>query len=147
MNEVILKIDNCLKCSNCYTAPIHTADSFEHEEGAYCKLVPDHSLDGFGKNGDHKLIGSDDWHLENYTKVPDWCPLLDNPKVPEKPKKLEGLHFGALLWYILPFTKEKALCTFLHDANDNPDDAMVIFLGEEKVTRVKHEDLAWYRGE
>lgn len=148
MNEVTFKIDNCLKCNNCYTAPILTADSFEHEEGAYCKLVKDPSFDGFGKNGEHKLIGSDDWHLENYTHIPDWCPLLNKPKESPKPKKLEGLHFSALLWYISPITGDKALCSFMHDAKDNPDeDAMIMFMGEDKVTRVRHADLRWYKGE
>lgn len=76
----LLKIDDCcLDCSHSYTDRILTADSFEHEEGAYCRLVEDTSCDGFGKNGKDKLIGSDDWHLRDYTKVPDWCPLLGKP--------------------------------------------------------------------
>lgn len=76
MNAAVLYVENCLDCPHCYTDRILTADSFEHEEGAYCKAVDDTSMDGFGKNGKHKLIGSDDWHLRNYTKVPAWCPLL-----------------------------------------------------------------------
>lgn len=76
MNTVTLCIENCLDCSHCYTDRILTADSFEHEEGAYCRLVKDTSYGSFGQNGKHKLIGSDNWHLRNYTKVPDWYPLL-----------------------------------------------------------------------
>lgn len=147
MNEVTFKIDNCLQCRDCYTARIYTSDSFEHEEGAYCKLMPDSSTDGFGKNGQHRLIGFDDWHLEKYTQIPNWCPRLGKQLKHEKPKKLEGLHFSALLWYISP-TGDKALCSFLHDDKDKPDEyAMIMFMGEEKVTRVKHEDLRWYKGE
>ena len=73
-----------MQCVNCYTASIHTADSFEHERGAYCKLVLDSATDGFGKNGKHRLIASDDWHLERYTSIPDWCPLLDKREPTEK---------------------------------------------------------------
>lgn len=76
MNIATLQIENCLDCPHCYTDRILTADSFEHEEGAYCSKVVDKSTDGFGKNGRHKLIGSDDWHLRDCTKVPTWCPLL-----------------------------------------------------------------------
>lgn len=79
MNSVTFKIDNCLKCPKCYVDPIYTADSFEHESGAYCSLVEDKETGKiFGQNGKHKIIGSDDWHLEKYTKIPDWCPLLKN---------------------------------------------------------------------
>ena len=76
MNAVTLHIENCLDCPRCYTDSILTADSFEHEEGAYCSEVIDKSINGFGNNGRHKLIGSDDWHLRDYTKVPDRCPLI-----------------------------------------------------------------------
>lgn len=77
MNIATLHIENCLDCPHCYTDRILTADSFEHEEGAYCRLAEDTSYGRFGQNGKHKLIGSDDWHLRDYTKVPDWCPLLN----------------------------------------------------------------------
>lgn len=77
MNTVTFHVENCLDCPRCYTDSIYTADSFEHEEGAYCSVIEDKSKNGFGKNGKHKLIGSDDWHLRDYTKVPDWCPLLN----------------------------------------------------------------------
>lgn len=80
MNTATIHIENCLDCPRCYTDRILTADSFEHEEGAYCSDVVDESRDGFGKNGRHKLIGSDDWRLRNYTSVPDWCPLLNKQK-------------------------------------------------------------------
>lgn len=76
MNIATLRIENCLDCPHCYTNRILTADSFEHEEGAYCSEVVDKSTNGFGKNGQHKLIGSDDWNLRSYTKIPRWCPLL-----------------------------------------------------------------------
>lgn len=77
MNIATLHVENCLDCPHCYTDRILTADSFEHEEGAYCRLTEDTSYGSFGQNGKHKLIGSDDWHLRDYTKVPDWCPLLN----------------------------------------------------------------------
>lgn len=77
MSTVYLKIENCLDCPNCYTNKIFTADSFEHEVGAYCLKVEDKSKIGFGKNGRNKLIGFDDWNLRAYTKVPDWCPLME----------------------------------------------------------------------
>lgn len=76
MNTVNIKIENCLDCPHCYTYGILTSDSFEHEEGAYCRKVEDKSLNGFGKNGTHKLICSDDWDLRKYAKIPDWCPML-----------------------------------------------------------------------
>lgn len=78
MNEISIIINNCLQCPKCYTQKIYTEDSFEHEEGAYCSLAIDKSTNCFGKNGKHKLIGFDDWHLEKYTNIPDWCPLLKN---------------------------------------------------------------------
>lgn len=76
MNTAVLRIENCLDCPHCYTDRILTADSFEHEEGAYCKMVVDKSTQGFGKNGMHKLICTDDWDLRQYAGVPSWCPLL-----------------------------------------------------------------------
>ena len=77
MNKVIFEIENCLDCPHHYTKSILTADSFEHESGAYCKLVEDPSTDGFGKNGIHKLICTDDWNLRPYANIPNWCPLLN----------------------------------------------------------------------
>lgn len=75
MKSVTFKIENCLDCPHCYTDRILTADSFEHEVGAYCKLIEDKSYGSFGKNGAHKMIGFDDWNLRKYTAIPDWCPL------------------------------------------------------------------------
>lgn len=49
--------------------PIYTPDSWDHEEGCYCKLVKD-------VNGYDKLVAGDDWHLRRYTDIPDWCPKL-----------------------------------------------------------------------
>lgn len=145
MNEVIVRIDNCLKCINCYTAPILTTDSFEHEEGAYCKLVSDRSTSGFGKNGQHKLIGSDDWHLENYTQIPNWCPLLPHQDPPQ-PKKLKGLYFGARLKYVSKMTGDKTMCSFVRDADDNPDEyAYVLFPSGNQISRVEHAQLEWCR--
>lgn len=39
MNIATLHIENCLDCPHCYTDRILTADSFEHEEGAYCRFT------------------------------------------------------------------------------------------------------------
>ena len=58
-------IDNCLSCEHHFVQRIWTPDSWEHEYGCYCEK----------KN--NKLVGSDDWHLEKYTDIPDWCPMLN----------------------------------------------------------------------
>lgn len=68
MNKYTKIIDNCLDCDRCNVRPIYTADSWEHEEGAYCKEVIE--------NGKEKLIVADDWDLRKYSKIPDWCPKL-----------------------------------------------------------------------
>lgn len=68
MNTCVKIIDNCLDCNSCFVDRILTADSWDHEEGAYCKEVL--------KNGKPRLIASDDWDLRKWSKVPDWCPKL-----------------------------------------------------------------------
>ena len=64
MNEVKFIINNCMKCPYHYVEKIYTSDSFEHEEGCYCKI----------KN--NKLVVADDWDLEKWAEIPDWCPLI-----------------------------------------------------------------------
>lgn len=76
MNVLNVNIDNCMDCKNHYVDRILTADSFEHEEGVYCKLCPDTSYGKFGQNGRHRLVCSDDWNVRKYSQIPDWCPLL-----------------------------------------------------------------------
>ena len=76
-NTAKIIIENCLNCPYHYCESILTADSWEHETGCYCKKVEDKSTDSWGSNGKHRLVGSDDWHLELYTKIPDWCPYCD----------------------------------------------------------------------
>lgn len=61
-------IDNCLDCEYCETDRICSPDSFDHDEGAYCKKV--------SNNGKHRLIAVDDWDLRKYTQIPNWCPKL-----------------------------------------------------------------------
>lgn len=73
MNKYTKIIDNCLDCDRCSVRPIYTADSWEHEEGAYCKEVIE--------NGKEKLIVADDWDLRKYSKIPDWCPKLIKSKL------------------------------------------------------------------
>ncbi|HAU88209.1 MAG TPA: hypothetical protein DCW90_22860 [Lachnospiraceae bacterium] len=68
MNACVKVIDNCLDCNSCTVDRILTADSWDHEEGAYCKEVL--------KNGKPRFIVSDDWDLRKWSKVPDWCPNL-----------------------------------------------------------------------
>ena len=63
MNTCVKIIDNCLDCNSCFVDRILTADSWDHEEGAYCKEVL--------KNGKPRLIASDDWDLRKWSKVPD----------------------------------------------------------------------------
>lgn len=73
-NKVCFEIDNCCDCRYCYKEPIYTPDPWEHEIGAYCSKVEDKS----SYNRRHKLIAADDWNLEKYTLIPDWCPRLKN---------------------------------------------------------------------
>ena len=68
MNTYTKIIDNCLDCDCCKVRPIYTPDSWDHEEGAYCKEVIE--------KGKEKLIVADDWDLRKYSKIPDWCPKL-----------------------------------------------------------------------
>lgn len=75
MNQYTKLIDNCLDCGCCSVRPIYTADSWEHEEGAYCKEVIE--------NGKEKLIVADDWDLRKYSKIPDWCPKLIKSRLNE----------------------------------------------------------------
>lgn len=69
MNSFTIIITNCLDCPNHDVRPIYTPDSWDHEEGCYCKLVKD-------QKGHDKLVAGDDWHLRRYTDIPDWCPKL-----------------------------------------------------------------------
>ena len=75
MNTCVKIIDNCLDCNSCFVDRILTADSWDHEEGAYCK----EDL----KNGKPRLIASDDWDLRKWSKVPDWCPKLIKSRLNE----------------------------------------------------------------
>lgn len=75
MNQYTKLIDNCLDCDCCSVRPIYIADSWEHEEGAYCKEVIE--------NGKEKLIVANDWDLRKYSKIPDWCPKLIKDRLNE----------------------------------------------------------------
>lgn len=82
MNTVNLKIDNCMNCPHHFTDGILTADPFEHEKGCFCSKVRDEkNYECYGQY--YKLVAADDWHLEKYTQVPDWCPLLTENKYME----------------------------------------------------------------
>lgn len=76
MNTVNFVISNCLDCPFAYTEQIYTPDPFEHETGCYCSKTEDKN----SYNEKHKLVAADDWRLENYTMIPDWCPYC-NKKV------------------------------------------------------------------
>ena len=78
MNVVNIVINNCLNCPYHYVEGILTADSWEHETGCYCKMVEDKDTKNWSSNGKHKLVASDDWHLERYTQIPDWCPYCND---------------------------------------------------------------------
>lgn len=80
MNTYTKVIDNCLDCDRCKVRPIYTPDSWDHEEGAYCKEVIE--------NGKEKLIVADDWDLRKYSKIPDWCPKLIKDRLNELLTKL-----------------------------------------------------------
>ena len=43
----------------------------EHEYGVYCSKVEDNN----SYNGRNKLVAADDWDVEKYSQVPDWCPI------------------------------------------------------------------------
>ena len=75
MNTCVKIIDNCLDCNSCFVDRILTADSWDHEKGAYCKEVL--------KNGKPRLIALDDWDLRKCSKVPDWCPKLIKSRLNE----------------------------------------------------------------
>lgn len=72
MNKVTFEITNCCNCPNHYVEHIYTPDPWEHEEGVYCSKV----LDSDSYNHKHKLVCADDWNVEKYADIPDWCPLL-----------------------------------------------------------------------
>ena len=77
------RIDNCCDCGYSNRERIHTADSFEHEEGLYCTKFC--SVDGTPR-----LICSDDKDLRPYANVPEWCPL-SNSGVAQVKKDLEEI--------------------------------------------------------
>lgn len=71
-NKVIFEITNCCSCPYHYKEQIYTADSWEHELGVYCSKVVDKN----SYNHQHKLVCADDWNVEKYADIPNWCPLL-----------------------------------------------------------------------
>ena len=78
-NTVTFKIENCMDCPNHYVEGILTADSFEHESGCFCKKVKeDRAERQHFHRQEYKMVACDDWHLEKYTQIPDWCPLIQN---------------------------------------------------------------------
>ena len=80
-NKVCFEIDNCRDCRYHYKEHIYTPDPWEHETGLYCSKVEDKK----SYNGKHKLVAADDWDVEKYSQIPDWCPRLKNnlPTTPE----------------------------------------------------------------
>lgn len=71
-NKIRFEIDNCRDCRYHYKEHIYTPDPWEHETGLYCSKVED----GSSYNKKHKLVAADDWDVEKYSQIPDWCPLL-----------------------------------------------------------------------
>lgn len=53
---------------------------------------------------------------------------------------LQGLYFGATLYYCSPIDGHLTSCVYIRDENDK---AVVIFRNAEMVTRVDHEQLKW----
>jgi hypothetical protein len=74
MNKVCFEIDNCCQCPHHYQERIWTPDSWEHDYGVYCSKVEDKK----SYNKKHKLVAEDEWDVEKYSKIPNWCPLLNN---------------------------------------------------------------------
>lgn len=52
MNSFTITVTNCLDCPDHDVRPIYTPDSWDHEEGCYCKLVKD-------QKGHDKLVAGD----------------------------------------------------------------------------------------
>lgn len=73
-NTIYLEITTCCQCPNHYKERIYTADSWEHVTGAYCSKVEDTA----SCNKRNKLIAEDNWNVDKYMQIPDWCPLLKN---------------------------------------------------------------------
>ena len=71
-NKVYFEIDNCCGCPYHYKEQIYTPDPFEHETGVFCSQVNDNE----SYNKRHKLVAADDWNVEKYSQIPDWCPML-----------------------------------------------------------------------
>lgn len=78
--KITFEVDNCLNCPYCEKHQLMTPDSFEHEVGAFCSQTEAISKEWVHETYDgiisKRMIGCDDWHLEQYTKVPDWCPFI-----------------------------------------------------------------------
>jgi hypothetical protein len=79
---LVFEVQNCSKCPFHETHQIITPDSFEHEIGIYCSEVEDttedfarHTYDG---TVNKKLVVADDWNVEEYARVPGWCPHRQN---------------------------------------------------------------------
>ena len=78
--KIEFKVDKCVYCPFHEKHQIMTADSFEHEIGIYCSKVEDIS-DSWARNTydgrvDKKLVVADDWHANECSDVPDWCPCI-----------------------------------------------------------------------
>lgn len=55
---------------------------------------------------------------------------------------LQGLYFGALLFYRSPVDEHKTRCVYVRDDNGR---AVVVFRNAEYVARVDYKQLEWYR--
>ena len=84
MTKVHLVIKTCTHCQPSRKHQIWTPDSFEHVSGIYCDKVND-ATDSWERRTydgriEKKLIASDDWDVDKYAYIPDWCPLLPAAK-------------------------------------------------------------------
>ena len=81
-------ITSCLQCEYHTIRQIYTPDSFEHEEGLYCKLVEDHTESWvrhtYGGPTYYRLVVADEWDVRRYADIPDWCPRLHSD--PDRPQ-------------------------------------------------------------
>ena len=68
-------ISNCFDCKSCTIKSMSDPVSMEYEEGVYCIEA-------------NKLIGSNDWYLERYTRIPEWCPFISED---HRRKQLKGI--------------------------------------------------------
>jgi len=72
--KIVLELLTCQECPFFEKDRYYTEDSFEVAFNWYCCKVKEE-----GKS--KKIAGYVEWHEENKTPVPDWCPIKLNDEV------------------------------------------------------------------